>query len=200
MIGSRQVDPDDILNVADVALSQGYDFNMVIENAFKKECEWTPNPKVIALEGNARRKLAIFHNELDSHSEIGAKYDQISGFTSKIPEITTKIACLLYLYEYPNGDCVTEKYVQNAILISRYFIDQANQIFGPEAKEELSAKKLYDFLIDKYPNGVEPRTILREGPTALRNTEKRNRAITFCEKKGWLFQRDGKIIPTPHER
>lgn len=72
MIGSRQVDPDDILNVADVALSQGYVFNMVIENAFQKEWEWTPNPKIIALEDNARRQVAIFHNELDSHSEIGA--------------------------------------------------------------------------------------------------------------------------------
>ena len=124
----------------------------------------------------------------------GKKYDVISGFISKFPNHTQRIAALLFLYENQNERVIGPEYVENAIEISRYFIDQAFELFGPEASDEVLAHKLCEYLECCADQSTERTKILQFGPPELRNKKNRDRATNYAMDKGYIYSPDDKHI------
>jgi len=194
MIGGRFMDYDQE-EIAEIAAETH--FKQVVHDALNQGCKWDLKPldaTTLEFSKDGRNKLIDFHNELELHNGDGKKYDVISGFISKFPNHTQRIAALLFLYENQNERVIGPEYVENAIEISRYFIDQAFELFGPEASDEVLAHKLCEYLEYCPDQSTERTKILQFGPPELRNKKNRDRATNYAMDKGYIYSPDDKHI------
>lgn len=147
-------------------------------------------PRLLHLSKGARKVLLGFYNAVECHQANGGAFEAIKGFASKAPEIATRIAGVLTLYENETFEEVPVEAMERAVQIMEFYLEERLRLTGnPSISLALqNAEKLLKWLQTfwKEPHISIP-VICRRGPKTARVTDNAVLYVQILEDHGWLI-------------
>jgi hypothetical protein len=153
------------------------------------------DPRAIFLSDKARNHWIEFHNDAERELGLTGQFGEVADFTAKAAENAARLAGILWVVEEgPSGEIDAET-MQAAAAISSWHLHEARRIIGttkvPQAVAD--AVLLAAWMQKPGASGVSrtqisPREILHEGPSRLREKERRDAAAEVLLRTNHLFE------------
>ena len=155
-------------------------------------------PRQLPLSADAREKLVVFADRIETHQRPGGTLAQITGFASKAAEQAARIAAVLTLWQDLDAGEVDAKAMDWGIALAQFYLSEARRLSDAASisVETAQAEKLRVWLMDFWPDRAirenrDPGTIVARdivlwGPSAMRETKKAQRLAMVLAEYGWL--------------
>jgi len=153
------------------------------------------DPPTIFLSGKARNQWIEFHNDAERELSLTGQFGDIADFAAKAAENAARIAGIFWVVEKgPSGEVDAET-MQGAAAISSWHLHEARRVIGatkvPQAVAD--AVLLEAWMQKPGASGVprtqiSPREILHEGPSRLREKERRDAAAEVMFRTKRMFE------------
>lgn len=178
------------------ALEKLAEFHGLISNLLSLPPSDSGNPRELApplvkLAPQARSLLVVFANEVERQQHKDGDLAHITGFASKAAEQAARIAGVLALLKDAKTQVVTPAVMIDAIQLTAWYVSEAQRALdaGQVDLNLQTAERLRVWLQLKFPNrSFDKRTIVRNGPAAIRDTKMVETLLNILETNHWVVR------------
>jgi len=142
----------------------------------------------LPLSPEARKAVLAFYMDVERAQRPDGPYEGFTGFASKATEHACRIAGVLTIWANSEAVQVNEERMGQAITLADYYLKEAVRLCGgASVPDGLSdAETLRQWLLRKSLDVVSVRSLVRRGPSSMRNTTKVRAALAVLERHGWV--------------
>ncbi|MEO1554914.1 MAG: YfjI family protein [Pseudomonadota bacterium] len=177
-------------------------FNARISALLKYAPETPPHaleasPTLLDLSPDAKAMLVDFANQIEVNQYSDGSLAHIKGFASKAAEQAAWIAGVLTVLQNYTVTDVPVGTMECAIRITEWYITEAQRLMDAGAVDPgiQQAQRLLEFLQRKYADRpFDKRTIIRFGPSSVRDAATADKALRTLEAYGHVRQGTGPRI------
>ena len=203
--GTRLWHEETAENIA--ALNQFYSRMRVILNTQPPLKEKEDNelaPRVLPLSPEARQLWIDFDTHLEKDRGAGGYFSRLSGLANKLPELATRLAGVLALYEDLNCSEVSTEYMKAGIELAQYYAQEALRLKDMQTidKDLTLAQRILDWLKDKEYQHVSLQDVYQLAPvTEIRNASRARQIMKILVEHGHISCiAEGKEINGVHRK
>ncbi|WP_299680586.1 YfjI family protein [uncultured Roseobacter sp.] len=149
------------------------------------------SPPTLELSPDARSRLVTFANEVERQQGKDGDLAHIAGFASKTAEQAARIAGVFSVLADPTTRVVTATVMWDAIRLMAWYLTEAQRALdvGHVDPSLHMAERLRVWLLDKMPReAFDKRTIVRFGPTSIRDTKTVEKLLGILERHHWIVR------------
>jgi putative DNA primase/helicase len=150
-------------------------------------------PPVLHLTARAQRVWQRCHNDVEAELGKTGEYSDVADIGAKVAENAARLAGCFHVLEHgPTGE-IDSKSMHRAIRIIVWHLHEARRVLAAfdKSRNATDADILLEWLLRQPAKGspelVDPRHILRVGPSALRDVKRRNEAIKILVEHEYLI-------------
>jgi len=157
-------------------------------------CKNILQPRPLPFSSEAKAIWVEFHNEVEKNIGPGGKFEQIKGFSGKLPEQAARIAGILTLIDNLNAREIPVNFMESACHIARYYANETLRIFqiGTTSSELMEAQKLLDWLHKSWEDSmISLPDIYQRGPNSVRDKSTAKHLVKILADHGWLEEIPG---------
>jgi hypothetical protein len=145
-------------------------------------------PPSLSLSPSAFRVWRSLHDEVEAELSQVGEFGGVSDIGAKIAENAARIAGVFHVVTQGPDGTIDAATMDGAAKVAIWHLSEARRVVGATktAQDVADAGLLLEWWLSRQPeHAVEPRDILRLGPPALRDKERRDNAITALIEKHW---------------
>jgi Protein of unknown function (DUF3987) len=160
-------------------------------------------PPALTLSYTAKAEWTLFFNDVEAELSRTGEFGDIPDIGAKIAENAARVAGQFHVIEQgPAGD-IKKNLMYSAIAVAMWHLNEARRVIDANRKSEdvADAELLLEWLL-KQERPVDPRDILRLGPSQIRDKRRRDAAIQVLVDRHWLFESSNpaRLILNPKAR
>jgi hypothetical protein len=161
------------------------------------------NPARLPLSHEAKTTWTGYHDAIESELSRAGEFGDIPDIGSKIAENAARMAGMFHVVVHgPEGD-VGNQLMKGAISVVSWHLGEARRVIGANQRPEdiADAELLLDWMLGQ-AKPIDPRAILRLGPSRLRDRKRRDAALKALADKYWVFEsgNPARLILNPKAR
>lgn len=159
-------------------------------------------PKQLLLSDEAKKTWIAFHNEVELDLGPEKRYKPIRRFANKAAEHVLRLAGIMSLFDNLDVAQIKEGYIQRAIILIKYYLDETLRIQGYlSINPELAlAQKTLNWCWEKGKAAVSLTELYQKGPVEIRQAKKARMIMSILEEHGWAIPRhNAEIDGTRHK-
>jgi Protein of unknown function (DUF3987) len=161
-------------------------------------------PPALPLSSKAKQEWIAFFNAIEKELGRTGEFGSVSDVGAKIAENAARVAGNFHVITHgPKGE-ISKETMEGAVKIAAWHLGEATRVITANEKpqEILDAEELFDWMLKSKKGPIDPRDILRFGPSRLRNKERRDSALKLLSEKEWLFEKGfpARLVINPKAR
>ncbi|MGB0660086.1 MAG: YfjI family protein [Mangrovicoccus sp.] len=150
--------------------------------------------RALPLSKLAEQVHVHFFNTVEAGQKPGERYENITGFASKIAEQAVRLAAILQIFEDETAEEISGPHMANGITLAEWYLHEALRLFDTAAVPEIlyKAETLRKWVQCRWGEPfIDVRTIVNRGPNSIRSTDLVRRLIAILEANYWLSPHEG---------